>query len=246
MTAGDSLNRDQYSVFGGRAGYDQESEAIGKMNRSYRGAMADRIMAKTPEGPYGHHSMYRETLMQPGMTHADRLALEHNPPQRVQEGYGMGEFDGQYDPFEGIVEVRPSGGSGMSRRDDLHTMAHELGHHLHLANATGHISAWNTAGGQVDPVHEGVAEGFADKVVGRSPYRESSVYPEHFNTAPSSIGDLYEGDSDERSTRPMLGPGRAMEMWVNARHAAHAGEFTAPDKYNQRNLWPEYEQKKLF
>ena len=247
MTAGDSLNRDQYSVFGGRAGYDQESEAIGKMNRSYRGEMADRIIAKTPLGPSGHHPMYRETLMEHGMTHADRLALEHRPPSRVDIGWG-GSADqvGSYDPYEGIVEVRPPGVGGASRKDDLHTMAHELGHHIHLSNTLGHVASWNTAGGNPDPVHEGVAEGFADKVTGRSPLQESSDYPEHFNTAPSVIGDMFEPEGAEYAKRPLLGPGRAMKYWVDARHAAHAGEFTAPDKYNRRAEWPEYEQGKMF
>lgn len=228
------LSRDQFSIFGGRAGGDEEASALGRATASYRRAMADSIISKTGEGPYGHPDTYREVLERRNLTHQDRLALETRPPSEVRDAPFLHHNRvGEYDPYEQSIRVQTPSSRGSSKwHEDVNTMAHELGHHIHYAYSSKDQRQRESTFLEIDPVREGVADGFADRVVGGKP-TDRTYYGDYFNDAESLPDDI--------DSSPHFGPGEPMMFYTRARNRAFNGEWPKMVEPRDRS-----EQLRLF
>lgn len=218
-----NLNYKQMSVFGSP---DEEAAAIGRSTASYRKAMADDIVGRTGEGPYGTPDTYREVVERGNLSRSDLLALQHRPPQVVSDRPFLHNASGTYNPDDESITVQSPSMGFNSRDTDLGIMAHELGHHLHISNTPPAQRRENTLL-DADPVREGVADGFAERVTGFS----DREYGDYFNRS-----DRLDPDSDTD------GPSKPMQMYSTSRAAAREGqwpsaEWSEPQRSDQQRLF---------
>jgi hypothetical protein len=246
-----NLNYKQMSVFGSP---DEEAAVIGRSTASYRKAMADDIISKTPDPTgYGQPDSYRRVLERGDLDRHELLVLGHNPPTVQATGHTV--HQGNYNPDSQTVSVGTAGQKHRPWTQDV-TMAHELGHHLQLGNRVGPLrpNTFETGG---DPVWEGVADGFADRVMGH----QESAYEEHFNTAQTTPleTNAKEVTLDDGTTAVMsdnrvpYGPGRAMQMYAVSRADARNSRTIPNMKWKEHmggsgDPWADMvtEQQRLF
>lgn len=212
MAVEENINYDQFSVFGSP---DEEAATIGRSTASYRTGMAEDIMSKTAEGGYGFPDTYQHVLERGNLNRGDLLALQHNPPSVVRDQPFVHGRTGEYDPFDNVVTVQTPSETPERHAEDVNTMAHELGHHMHMSNAYQSGRMGRLGGDEADPQLEGVADGFADRVTGH----RSSPYEDIF------------ADGDEYSPEEQA-------SYTTSRKQAAAGEWPSTYAGNSRTLPP--------
>jgi hypothetical protein len=158
-----------------------ESGALGAADRRVRENMARRITGADSDPDFVEH-MGRSKA-----TRADLLTLEHINPTVMQ---GPPTGGGSYSPVDNWVEYNPS----WDRSDTRYSLYHELGHAIHIGGQAYGGSKYSAAHNP-DPVQEGVADGFADRLSGSSPqsyrssirYQDPPVMPVQGSKPPSTI-----------------------------------------------------------
>ena len=209
----------QFSLFS-----DDEIDAS---TQSYRTAMADQIVrsvnrvANSSGGAGVDHPLFHESLSTGNWSRSDYLTLMHNPPEAVREtprGQAGGWYEQPWDFGKGEVVVGPSEGP--------ETMAHEVAHHMHIANSKRLIETPLTSEDRgPSPFLEGVANGVSDRVHGLEP------------------GDVYEhewGEGSEASKRKgtFLNPSHT---YITNRDAAREGFWPGAGRHGG----PQIEQQEL-
>ena len=169
----------QFSLFS-----DDEIDAS---TQSYRTAMADHVVSQTMKNPDAvvTNPAYHETLSTDNWSRSDYLTLAHNPPEQVK--VTPGDSGGWY---ERPVDLW---GASVYSDSSRSTMAHELGHHLHIANDPSGIGKRQPGRKDFDspsPFLEGVATGVANRVMGKD---LPSSYEREWVNDPDGRQEMYKG-----------------------------------------------------
>ena len=154
------------------------------------------------------------------MPRQDQLALLHRPPKSIRDDSGVsGDALGEYLPDTGRVKIGVDAHTWWSGNDVDYTVAHELGHHLHVKNSLSHRLQFGDGTG-AHPMLEGVADGFADRVTGPRP----SGYERVFNSPNARMSDL-------AGRGPKHGPMRETMEYTRSRKEAREGGWPDAGAY---------------